>query len=56
MNQHSFKYSSMIVLVTTLKTMSGSGPKPCTDWDLTHAIKMRGTTQKFTGMCAVVTG
>jgi len=46
----------MIVLVTTLKTTSGHGPKPCMDLDFTHAIKTSGTTRKITRMCAVVPG
>jgi len=45
-----------IILVTMLRTTSGCGPKPCMDLDFTHAIKMSGTTQKITRVCAVVTG
>jgi len=56
MNQHSFSYSRVIILVTTLRTTSGRGPKPCMDLDFTHAIKTSGTMQKITHVCAVVTG
>jgi len=51
-----FNYSCVIVLVTTLRTTSGHGPKPSMDLDFTHAIKTRGTTKNIAPMCAVVTG
>jgi len=46
----------MIIHVTTLRTTSDRGPKPCMDFDFTHAIKTSGTTWKITRVCAVVTG
>jgi len=54
--KYSFSYTCVIILVTTLRTMSGRGPKPCMDLDFTHAIKTSGTTRKITRVCAVVTG
>jgi len=53
--KYSFSYTRVIILVTTLRTTSGHGPKPCIDLDFTHAIKMSGTTRKITRVCAVVT-
>jgi len=44
------------VLVTTLRTTSGRGPKPCLDLDFNQAIKTSGNTRKITRVCAVVTG
>jgi len=46
----------VIILLTTLRTTSGHGPKPCIDLDVTRAIKTSGTTRKITHMCTVVTG
>jgi len=54
--KYSFSYTRVIILVTTLRTTSGRGPKPCMDLDFTHTIKSSGTTQKITRVCAVVTG
>jgi len=58
--KYSFSYTRVIILVTTLRTMSGRGPKPCMDLDFTHAIKTSGTTRKITRkitrVCAVITG
>jgi len=36
--------------VTTPRTMSGRGPKPCMDLDCTHAKEMSGTTRKISHM------
>jgi len=54
--KYSFCYTRVIILVTTLRTASGRGPKPFMDLDFTHAIKTSGTTLKITRVCAVVTG
>jgi len=55
-NQHSFSYSPVIVLATTLRTTSGRGPKPCMDLDFTHTIKTSGTMRKITHVCVVAIG
>jgi len=53
--KYSFSYTRVIILVTTLRTTSGRGPKPYMDLDFTHALKMSDTTRKITRVCAVVT-